>query len=408
MKMNYVAYDREGQSATDTIEAAGPEEATRMLRAKGLYVEKITDAAEAPATMARHRGAVFGRGQRMKNLSHFTRQFYMLTATGTPIIDALLALEQQMGDTALRKVIAELRMRVEEGSPLSSAMQAHPEYFDPIYTNLIAAGEASGKLSIILEQLSNMTQKQVHIRSNLLGALLYPCVLTGIAVTVMVLMLTVVVPRFTDMFKMLDADLPASTRVVVLIGNNIRHYWWLWSGATMGIVVAAFITLRTEGGHHAWDRLVVRLPLFGKIVRSIATARIARFLGILLDSRLPLLDSLRLVRDATSNVEYSALIRRAEEAVVRGEAISSGFSDTLLVTPSVYHALRSGEASGRIAPSLIQVADFLDEENDVVMRSMGSIVEPIILVGLGLLVGGVSLSMFTPLFDLTAVAGGAG
>ena len=176
----------------------------------------------------------------------------------------------------------------------------------------------------------------------------------------------------------------------------------------MGIVVAAFITLRTEGGHHAWDRLVVRLPLFGKIVRSIATARIARFLGILLDSRLPLLDSLRLVRDATSNVEYSALIRRAEEAVVRGEAISSGFSDTLLVTPSVYHALRSGEASGRIAPSLIQVADFLDEENDVVMRSMGSIVEPIILVGLGLLVGGVSLSMFTPLFDLTAVAGGAG
>ena len=176
----------------------------------------------------------------------------------------------------------------------------------------------------------------------------------------------------------------------------------------MGIVVAAFIPLRTEGGHHAWDRLVVRLPLFGKIVRSIATARIARFLGILLDSRLPLLDSLRLVRDATSNVEYSALIRRAEEAVVRGEAISSGFSDTLLVTPSVYHALRSGEASGRIAPSLIQVADFLDEENDVVMRSMGSIVEPIILVGLGLLVGGVSLSMFTPLFDLTAVAGGAG
>ena len=406
MKMTYQAYDRDGQSVTDMVEAANSEEASRKLRAKGLYVSQIDEGEVAPKAPARTRRRWFGRGQRLKKLAHFTRQFHVLTATGTPILDALYALEQQTPDPAWRKVITSMRSRVEEGTTLCSAMQEHPDYFDAIYTSLIAAGEASGKLSVILEELSSLTGKQVRLRSNLLGALLYPCVLIVIAMSVMTLMMTVVVPRFTEMFSMLDAAVPTSTRVVVAIGDSLRHYWWAWAGVAITLIGFLMASLRTDKGRRCIDRVAVRLPLVGKIVRSLATARIARFLGILLDSHLPLLDSLRLVRDATPHTEYAAMLTQAEEAVVRGEAISSGFSNGKLVTPSVYQALRSGEASGRIAPSLLQIADFLDEENEVFMRSMGSIVEPVILVGLGLLVGIVSLSMFTPLFDLTSMSGG--
>lgn len=408
MKMTYEAYDRAGHALTNTIEASSVEEATRTLQSKGLYVSQIEEGHGATPAPRRVFRGVLGRGQRMKKLAHFTRQFYVLTSTGTPIIDALHALGKQTGDATWRGVIAALEAKVEEGTSLSAAMEEYPQYFDPIYTNLVAAGEASGKLSVILEQLAQLTRKKVHMRSNLIGALLYPCVLSSIGVTVMVLMLTVVVPRFTEMFSMLDAAMPTSTLIVVSIGESMRHYWWGWGGVVVLAVGFGTMTLRSDRGRRSLDRITIRLPLVGTVVRSVVTARIARFLGILLDSHLPLLDALRLVRDATPQAEYAALLTRAEDAVVRGEAISSGFADSELITPSVYQALRSGEAGGRIAPSLLQIADFLDEENEIVMRSMGSIVEPVILVGLGLLIGLVSLSMFTPLFDLTAISGGAG
>jgi len=406
MKLSYEAYDQAGKSVTDTIEAANAAEATETLRRSGLFVTQIHSTGEALTTAQAARQSLFGRGGRLKKLAMFTRQFYILIETGTPIIDALIALEQQTTDPAWRKVIASVRGRVEEGTSLSEAMQRHPEFFDPIYHSLISAGEASGKLSPILEQLATLTRRQVNVRNNIVGALAYPCVLTLIAVSVLILLLTVVVPQFAEMFIMMDAPLPASTKFIVAIGESLTAYWWAFGGTLIAAIAGTMFWLRTERGRHAKDTACIRAPMFGRIVRSISTARIARFMGILLGSHLPLLESLNLLRQSTANVHYRGLINRAEDAVIKGEPVSSGFSDATLITPSVYQAMRSGEASGRMAPSLIQIADFMDEENEVIVRSLGSIVEPLILVFLGVIVGLVAMSMFTPLFDMTAASGG--
>jgi len=218
--------------------------------------------------------------------------------------------------------------------------------------------------------------------------------------------LTLVVPRFAEMFASMDAPLPITTKIIVNTGFTLQTHWWLigLSLAFMGSAITYW--LRTDTGRKAMDTAVIRLPLFGKIAQSLFTARLARFLGILVESHLPLLDALTLLRHATPNMHYRNLIATAEEAVIRGDPISKGFNDPTLINPAVYQALRSGESSGRIAPSLLQIADFLDEENEVIVRSLGSIIEPLILVALGLMVGFVALSMFTPLFDLTAMSGG--
>ena len=406
MKLAYQSYDQSGKEVGDTIEARDAAEATETLRRSGLFVTQIRPTGEAVAEDPAARKSLFGRSGGLKKLAVFTRQFQILIATGTPIIDALIALERQTTETAWRQVIASLRRRVEEGTSLSEAMQEHPRYFDPIYRSLISAGEASGKLTPILDQLASLTRRQVNVRNNIVGALTYPLVLSLIAVSVLILLVTLVVPRFAEMFVMMDAPLPASTKVIIEVGHFLTSYWWAVSIALAAAIGGGFFWLKTDGGRRLKDTAVIRMPLVGRIVRSISTARLARFLGILLDSHLPLLESLNLLEQSTANVHYQGLIIKAQDAVIRGEPVSSGFSDSSLITPSVYQAMRSGEASGRIAPSLIQIADFMDEENEVIVRSLGSIVEPLILVILGVIVGLVALSMFTPLFDLTAASGG--
>lgn len=406
MKFAYQAYDNSGQSVTNTVEAADNVEADEQLHCRGLYVTQLHPVGETNKPQKRSSGSTMGKLHRLKRLAHFTRQFYILIATGTPIIDTLDALEQQANDTNWRFVIGRLRVRVEEGSSLSEAMKEHPAYFDPVYCSLITAGESAGKLTPILDQLSSLTRKQVNIQSNVLGALMYPLVLTVISASVIILLLTFVVPRFTEMFVMMNAPLPATTKMVVVLGDALATYWWAFATVIAGTTIGFIFWMGTDMGRRARDTALLRMPLIGALVRSLSTARIARFLGILLDSHLPLLDALNLLRQSMSNIHYAGLINKAEDAVVRGEPISTAFSDQRLISPAVYQAMRSGENSGRIAPSLIQIADFMDEENDVLVRSIGSIIEPVILVGLGLIVGLVALSMFTPLFDLAHASGG--
>ena len=405
MRFNYEAYDKSGKRFRDAVDARDAAEGTELLRSKGLYVTQINAAADASAAPSGRRRKKARGSNRLKKLAVFTRQFQILNATGTPIVEVLRTLELQITDTGWRQVIADMRGRVEEGSSLSEAMSEHPEYFDAVYRSLVSAGEAAGKLTSILEQLASLTRKQFNVRNNVVGALMYPAVLTVIAVSVLLLLLTAVVPRFAEMFEMMDAPLPATTRLIIGLGETMQSYWWAFLLVCAAMVGSGVMWLKTEGGRVARDTAALRAPMVGKLVQNIVTARIARFLGILMDSHLPLLESLALLRQSTANIHYQNLITKAEQAVVNGEPVSKGFNDHTLINPAMYQAMRSGEASGRVAPSLIQIADFMDEENEVVVRSLGSIVEPVILVALGVIVGLVALSMFTPMFDLTAASG---
>ncbi len=406
MKLSYKAFDQGGREVTDTVEAKDAAEANEILRRKGLYVTSM--AVESGAGGARRRRRGGSKGKRLRNLAMFTRQLYVLVTSGCPLVDALSSMERQVKEGPWRDAIADIRDRVEEGRPLAESMERHGQYFDPIYRGLIAAGESSGALTGTLDRLATLAQKQLRVRNAVIGATIYPILLLVVAVAVLGLLLTFVIPRFAELFETLDAPLPPTTKALMWISEFLCAYWWVVLGVMGGIGVGLRYWLGTPHGRRTIDTVVLRLPQFGRITRSFITARIARLIGILLEARIPITEALRLSRDAAGNVHYAELIRKAEEIVVAGEPISTAFADERLIAPSVYEAVRSGEKSGKVGPLLLNIADFMDEDNEVVVRTLTSILEPVILIIMGFLVALVALSMFTPLFDVTGMMEGGG
>jgi type II secretory pathway component PulF len=270
----------------------------------------------------------------------------------------------------------------------------------------VAAGESSGCLEEMLNRLAILKQKELRLRNSILGAMIYPSLLISLAVVMLIIMLIFIVPKFTLLFSSLDVPLPPSTQALVLFSTVFKRFWW---AVFLGVGLLIFGTawyLRTDRGRLTYDALILKLPLVGKMVKSFATARIVRVLGVLMAGHVPVLKALHLVKASTGNHEYRTLVSRAEEYVTRGEAISAAFADPNLISPSVHEAIRSGEQSGQVDQLLLNVAEFLEDENEVIVRSLTTIIEPVILVGMGILIGLIAVSMFMPLFDLTALTQG--
>ena len=347
------------------------------------------------------------RWARKRHLLMFTRQLHVLLASGTPVVSALESLERQTADETWSAAVTGVRMQVEEGSNLADAMAKYPHLFDRVTRSLFEAGETAGQLPAMLNRLVSLTQKDLQMRNGIAGALLYPAILFSVVMIVLVVVLTVVVPRFGELFHSLSVPIPPTTQATLAVSAALKSYWWVMIGGLVAAGFALWFWLDTPKGRYALHTVALRMPVIGNLTRAFTTARVVRLLGTLIQSHLPLLGVLELVRGSCGNLHYEALIARAEAAVGRGEPVSSAFNDPKLIAPSVYEAFRSGENSGRIAPSLITVADFLEEENDVVVRSLTKVLEPLILIVLGALVGVLAVSMFLPLFDLTAMAGEA-
>ena len=408
MKLAYQGYDSNGKVVSDTIDAPNSDEAKQLLRGRGLFVTEIDAAGSQSESSNEARGGKMGsrRGSGIKGLTLFTRQLQVMITTGTPIAQALSALHRQTDNPYWRHTIEKLSSRVEEGVSLSEEMKEHPEQFDAIYCNLVAAGELSGKLPVMLERLTELTRKQMQTRNTIVGALVYPSLLIVVAIGVLCLMLTMVLPRFGDLFVSLDLPLPPTTMALMYLSGFLTSYWWIILIVLAVIGVGTRVWLKTNHGKMSMFTAMLRLPMVGKVTRSFATARIARLLGVLMDSHLPLLEVLDLIRDGTVNVYYSKLLDDAKEAVIRGEPISTTFTSSDLITPAVAEAIRSGEASGKVASSLLTMSDMIDEENEVLIKSLTGVLEPMILLGMGVLVGFMALSIFLPLFDLTAMSAG--
>lgn len=411
-KFAYVAFDRAGKSVSGVTESGTEGEAREALRSKGLFVTqlKVSDGSSLPLPGGKPRvrgpGPRVGRGRVLKNLMTFTRQLHVLLASGTPLVQALGALERQSKDVAWKTVVSDVRTRVEEGASLSDAMAHHKLWFDDVCRSLISAGEAGGRLEAMLERLAKLVRSESHVRTSVVGAMVYPCLLILISIVVMVILLTFVLPRFAGLFDTLGSPLPPTTKVVMAASDFLRGYWWVILLACGGGGFAFHAWRKTSAGRRACDGALVKLPAVGKIVRSFSTARMARLLGIQLESKVPLLDALGLTRQAVPNVIFKDLITSAEEAATRGQSVSGALAASDLIAPAIVEAIRSGEQTGQMSTLLISIADFLDEENDVVVRSLTSIIEPVILIVLGVMVGFVALSMFLPLFDLTATTSG--
>lgn len=407
MKLAYQAFDKSGRQVADTIEAGDVAEAGELLRRRGLYVTDLRAGgggarAASSANPARSR---FGT-RRLKSVALLTNQLHVLIACGTPLVEALEALARQTRDVPLRAAVADITRRVQEGSSLSAAVEAHPRYFGPFYASLVGAGEASGNLTGMLRRLAGTLQKQVHIRNALLGSLIYPALLITVSVGVLIVTFTVVVPRFGDLFDTLKVPLPPSTAALVAMSDFMLGYWY-WVLPAMVVPAVALVTfLLTATGGRTLQTVVLHLPQLGRIVRRFATARIVRLLGVLLEANVPIIEAIGLTRRSIRHHHYDRLLARTEDAITRGETMSSIWGRSDLVSPSVQEIVRNGERSGQVATMLLSAADFLDDENELTVRSLTSIVEPIILIVMGAIVGVVAVSLFMPLFDLTSMTQG--
>jgi type IV pilus assembly protein PilC len=407
MKLQYNGYDVAGKPVTDVIEARSAAEAADQLRRDGVFVLDIKEAdSKAGGSSSSGIKKKVNQGTRLKNLAIFTRQLQVLLATGTPLMQSLGALERQTTDANWRQVIEQVRAAVEDGSSLAAAMGQYPEYFDAICRSLVAAGESAGNLPSMLERLAVLTRKQLHVRRSIIGATIYPALLVTVAMGVLITLMTFVLPRFEELFESLDTPLPPTTKILMGISSILRSYWWAVSAGTAAGGFLTWSWLKSENGRRTMQSAVLYLPQFGAIVKSFSTARIARLLGILLQGRVPLVEALQLTEGACGNHQYAKLVAGACDAVTRGESLAMAFSDTRLIAPSVQEAILSGERSGQLGPLLTTLADFLEEQNEVTVKSLTSILEPLILMALGLLVGVIAVSMFLPLFDLTAATRG--
>lgn len=403
MKLAYEGFTLEGEAVVGTIAAGAEGEARRLLREQGIFATRI-GAAERLGAGGRWRG----RRMSLVARAAFFRQLALLIATGTPLVDALAGIEKQATDPRIAAVVGELRRRVEEGSAFSEALAAMPDVFDPICRTMAAAGEAAGKLDRMLEDLAEVARRDARTRRAVLGALAYPAATVVAAVAVLIGLIVGVVPKFRVMFEAIQAPVPPATAALMATGEFLASQWIAALVVALSAVGAIALLARASAPRRVALERLLHVPIAGPLLRSLATARMLRSLGLLLEAKVALLDALRLVGESMTHPTFAALLARAQESVAEGESLSGALGRADCVDPAVRQAIASGERSGRLGTVLTQLAKHLDEDNEVAVRGVSRSLEPLLLGGLGLLIGTVAVGLFLPLFDVAASAGGGG
>lgn len=412
MIINYQALNQSGMLVNDTLVVESESEAFSELKRMGLVPVRLLEGSEHASSdglasmLKRLRPQPMadpGKASR-RELALFTEQMAILLETGTPVAPSLSALERQVSSRHWQALVRRLRQQVEEGGSLASAVASNPEVFDPIYSSMISAGEASGALPVILNRLAQLSRQSDRIRQKIISAMIYPALLTGIATTVVVVLLFFVLPRFAAIFTEMDVILPASTEALLSVSDFVRQHTLLLLGILGGIVTALVLGLRSRGGQRFIQRSVLKLPLFGPLIKSIINARIFRLVGLLSESSVPLLDSLELTKSSTQNYLYVDMLTQMHDNVLSGQSMHEIMLRSSLVPPSIAQMVRTGEDNAQIGRVMTLLANHLDDHNDTRISMLTNIMEPVILIIMGLVIGTVAVSLVLPMFDLSRIS----
>jgi type IV pilus assembly protein PilC len=404
MNLTFEAIDGSGRNVADIIEAPSAKEAVESLRQKGLFVTHI---ARAKVEEVRRRiGAASSEFVKvrfsLRQLVMFTRQMAMLLTSGSGVVPALNALSRQLKDARQQGVIRQITADLEEGFPFAEALRKYPAVFDASYCAVVAAGEASARLPQMFAKLAAIMGKRKAMRNKVVGATAYPVLLTLLCVGILNVLLFFVIPRFGDMFRGLGVPLPASTKFLLAVAGGLRTWWPVPVGAAIGLVIALVYLCKSAVGRQLVSDAQIRIPLVGRIMSRLIQAEMLRILGMLIEAKVGVLDALDLARGVTRNRRYLQMCDDMEEAVTAGNSLSQIMERSELVDASICQAVRTGEESGSLGESISYVADVLDEENTELVGVATKLLEPLILIGMGVVVGVVAISLFVPMFDVTA------
>lgn len=381
-----------GERIADTADAA-----VTALRREQVLVTRIAPVWAKALDPAKR---VKGRKINPKNLAVFTRQFSVMIDSGLPLVQCLEILGAQEEDKKFAEIIMQTRGDVEGGASLADAMKKHPRAFDPLYTNMVAAGEAGGILDTILKRLATYIEKAVKLKGQVKSAMIYPAAVIVIATLVVGVILWKVIPTFAALFAGLGATLPLPTRVVIWMSNSLVRFLPV---LVVGLLAAGFAFRQyyaTESGRRVVDGASLKLPIFGLILRKIAVARFCRTLATLLSSGVPILDGLDITARTSGNAVIEDAVLLTRKSIERGETISAPLKETQAFPPMVTQMIAVGEATGALDTMLAKIADFYEEEVDTAVAGLLTLLEPVMIAFLGIIVGGIVIAMYMPIFDL--------
>jgi type IV pilus assembly protein PilC len=391
--------DRSGAIQEGVLVADTKDLAFNTLSRQGIVVTGIRERGKEAAIPRA------GRRIPPKKVAVFTRQFSVMIDAGLPLVQCLDVLGTQQDHKAFQKIILQVRQDVEAGSTLADAMRKHPRAFDALYVNMVAAGESGGILDTILQRLSTYIEKAVKLRAQVRSAMIYPIAVLTIAAGVVAIILLKVIPTFAALFAGLGAELPLPTRVVIAASNFMARYFLLIIVFLVGAWYAFKAYYRTDGGRHLVDRIVLQLPIFGEIYRKIAVARFCRTLATLTSSGVPILDSLEITARTAGNAIIEDAILATRKSVEAGKTIAEPLRDAKVFPNMVVQMVSVGEQTGAIDTMLNKIADFYEDEVDVAVAGLIKLMEPIMIAILGVVIGGIVIAMYLPMFSLITKIG---
>ncbi len=396
----YKALTKNGKSCKGLIDADSESKARSQLRSSGKYPITIQESlSRKKNTHGLSGGALFER-IKSDEIHVVTRQLATLIGAGIPLINALASLIEQSANPALKRVLASIRDSVNEGSTLTNALSQHPKLFSNIYINMVRSGEASGSLDVVLERLADFGENQKSLHAKFKTALVYPIFMAVIGTGILLFLISYIVPNITQVFLDMERALPLPTRILILLSDLLRHYWWL---GVLFLGVSFFLIrlfLARESGRRGWDRIKLSFPIIGSVNRKIILARFASTLGSLLNSGVPLITSLQIVSSLVNNRLVGEVIEEAIEKIKKGKSMSSALESSIWFPPLFLQMIGVGEQSGQLEAMLDKVATSYEREVENAIMGMTALIEPIMISAMGAAVGFVVLSILLPIFEM--------
>ncbi len=422
-RYNYTALDSRGNETKGSLEVGSQNEAIGRVREMGLFPTKIAEsekddkgaakkkgkpAAGRPRPGKKKGGAMninikipgLGGGVKPKVLTAFTRQLATLVDAGLPLLRGLRVLEKQERSRTLKDIMGELALSIEGGSTFSEALAQHPKVFNRLFVNMVKAGELGGVLEVVLKRLAEFSEKAQKIKGKVKAALFYPVAVLIVAVGIMILLMTYVVPQFKDVFAGMNIDMPKFTLLVMGISDLVRKNILATMGVLAILVVLFLLFIKTKFGRRLWDQFKLVMPAVGPVISKVAISRFCRTLGTLVSSGVPILQALTIVKETAGNVIISNAVSLVHESVKEGETITAPLEASRVFPPMVVSMVDVGEQTGALPEMLLRIADNYDEEVDNAVAAMTSLLEPIMIIFLAVLVGSIVIAMFMPLIAM--------
>jgi type IV pilus assembly protein PilC len=392
-----------GGAVTGEVDAENRLGAVAMLRGKGIIATAVEEKKAKPAGLSFFSGAKIGGKVKDKDLAIYTRQFSTMIDAGLPIAQCLSILSEQSESKTLREVTARIAKDVEGGATLADSFRKYPKTFDDLFTNMLAVGESGGVLDVVLQRLSGYIEKAAALKRKVKGAMVYPITIISVAFLVIIFMMIFVIPTFAKMFEGLGAELPLPTKVVMWLSDFFQKFIIF---IVLGIAAGIWALKRfyaTDPGSKIIDRLLLKFPVIGTLIKKVAVARFTRTMGTLLSSGVPILEGLLITARSAGNRVVEAAVLHARTAVTAGRTLADPLRSTPVFPPMVVHMINVGENTGALDKMLSKIADFYDDEVDTAVTALTSLLEPLMIVFLGVVVGGLVVAMYMPIFKMVTL-----